>query len=158
MIPITVAKNGRGPTALLTGGNHGDEYEAPTALFELAGSLGAKEVAGRMIIVPAMNFPAFRAARRASPIEAGNMNRIFPGRSDGTVAKKIADDFQRTLLSMADYVLDIQSSGKTLVFLAFAARAPARRQGAAGALRGGDGGSRGSLFHDATRDRRTRHV
>ena len=29
MIPVTVVKNGSGPTALLTGGNHGDEYEGP---------------------------------------------------------------------------------------------------------------------------------
>ena len=27
VIPITVAKNGKGPTILLTGANHGDEYE-----------------------------------------------------------------------------------------------------------------------------------
>jgi N2-acetyl-L-2,4-diaminobutanoate deacetylase len=27
MVPITVIRNGKGPTALLTGGNHGDEYE-----------------------------------------------------------------------------------------------------------------------------------
>ena len=26
MIPLSVAKNGEGLTALLTGGNHGDEY------------------------------------------------------------------------------------------------------------------------------------
>ena len=36
MIPISMAKNGEGPTALLTGGNHGDEYEGPIALFDLA--------------------------------------------------------------------------------------------------------------------------
>ena len=41
MIPITVIKNGDGPTALLTGGNHGDEYEGPLALFELANTLKA---------------------------------------------------------------------------------------------------------------------
>ena len=39
MIPLTVIKNGDGPTALLTGGNHGDEYEGPIALFDLARSL-----------------------------------------------------------------------------------------------------------------------
>jgi predicted deacylase len=27
MIPICVIRNGKGPAALLTGGNHGDEYE-----------------------------------------------------------------------------------------------------------------------------------
>ena len=36
MIPLTVVKNGKGPTALLTGANHGDEYEGPLALQELA--------------------------------------------------------------------------------------------------------------------------
>ncbi|MCK5748480.1 MAG: succinylglutamate desuccinylase/aspartoacylase family protein, partial [Oricola sp.] len=39
MIPITVIKNGDGPTALLTGANHGDEYEGPVALQELAATL-----------------------------------------------------------------------------------------------------------------------
>jgi len=39
MIPITVARNGDGPTALLTGGSHGDEYEGPLALMELANAL-----------------------------------------------------------------------------------------------------------------------
>jgi hypothetical protein len=39
MIPITVVKNGDGPTALLTGANHGDEYEGPIALQELTATL-----------------------------------------------------------------------------------------------------------------------
>ena len=39
MIPITVAKNGEGPTALFTGANHGDEYEGPVALWDLCSSL-----------------------------------------------------------------------------------------------------------------------
>ena len=29
MIPISVINNGKGPTVLLTGGNHGDEYYGP---------------------------------------------------------------------------------------------------------------------------------
>ena len=39
MIPLTVVRNGNGPTALLTGGNHGDEYEGPVALSKLAQQL-----------------------------------------------------------------------------------------------------------------------
>ena len=39
MIPICVIANGEGPTALMTGANHGDEYEGPAALFELARTL-----------------------------------------------------------------------------------------------------------------------
>ena len=121
MIPITVVKNGEGPTALLTGANHGDEYEGPLALFDLANTLKAEQVNGRVIIVPAMNYPAFRAGTRTSPIDGGNLNRSFPGRPDGSVTEKIADYFQRVLLPLADFVLDFHSGGRTLEFLPFAA-------------------------------------
>ncbi|KQU88594.1 N-alpha-acetyl diaminobutyric acid deacetylase DoeB [Ensifer sp. NM-2] len=121
MIPVTVVKNGEGPTALLTGGNHGDEYEGPIALFDLARTLKAEDVAGRVIILPAMNYPAFVSGTRTSPIDKGNMNRSFPGRPDGTVTEKIADYFQRELLPLADIVLDFHSGGKTLDFLPFCA-------------------------------------
>jgi len=121
MIPITVVRRGEGPTALLTGGNHGDEYEGPIALVKLANSLAAEDVSGCVIILPFMNYPAFRAARRTSPIDQGNLNRSFPGRPDGTVTQKIADFVYRHLLSRADYVLDIHAGGKTLDFLPFAA-------------------------------------
>src|SRR5262245_14127216 len=121
MIPIAVMKRGKGPTALLTGANHGDEYEGPIALFNLANEIDLEQVSGRIIAVPAMNYPAFRAATRTSPIDKGNLNRVFPGRPDGTVTEKIADYFQRHLLPLADFVLDIHSGGKTLQFVPFAA-------------------------------------
>nr|WP_319385157.1 N(2)-acetyl-L-2,4-diaminobutanoate deacetylase DoeB [uncultured Roseibium sp.] len=120
MIPVTVIRNGDGPTALLTGGNHGDEYEGPIALMELAQSLTQNDVQGRVIIVPAFNYPAFQAGTRTSPIDKGNLNRSFPGRPDGTVTEKIAHYFDSVLIPMADVVLDFHSGGKTLDFLPFA--------------------------------------
>ncbi|EXL06760.1 N(2)-acetyl-L-2,4-diaminobutanoate deacetylase DoeB [Aquamicrobium defluvii] len=121
MIPICVVRNGEGPTALLTGANHGDEYEGPLALYELARTLEPGQVSGTVIIVPAMNYPAFRAGTRTSPIDKGNMNRSFPGRPDGTVTEKIADYFQRELLPRADLVFDFHSGGRTLDFLPYCA-------------------------------------
>lgn len=121
MIPITVIRNGQGPTALLTGANHGDEYEGAIALAKLANTLRAEDVSGCVIIVPFMNYPAFRAGTRTSPIDRGNLNRTFPGKPDGTVTEKIADYVQRHLLPRADFVLDIHSGGRTLDFLPFAA-------------------------------------
>jgi len=120
-VPISVVRNGDGPTALLTGANHGDEYEGTIALLDLAASLDARAVEGRVIIVPAMNYPAFRAGRRTSPIDGGNMNRSFPGRPDGTLTEKIADYFEQHLLPIADYVVDLHSGGRTLEFVPFAA-------------------------------------
>lgn len=119
-IPITVLRNGEGPTALLTGGNHGDEYEGPIALARLARALDPARIAGRVIVLPAMNLPALKAGTRLSPIDGGNLNRLFPGRPDGTATEKIADYVARVLLPMADIVLDIHSGGKTLNFLPFA--------------------------------------
>jgi len=121
MIPVTVVKNGKGPTALLTGANHGDEYEGPIALWSLANSLNSNDIHGRVIIIPAMNYPAFRAGKRTSWIDGGNMNRVFPGDPNGNITEIIADYFNRTLLPLADYVLDIHSGGKTLQFVPFAA-------------------------------------
>lgn len=120
MIPITVIRNGTGPTALLTGGNHGDEYEGPVALQNLALDLEVSDVSGRVIIIPAMNHPAFLAGKRTSPIDGGNMNRLFPGRPDGTVSEKIAHYFTTQLVPMADVVVDFHSGGKTLDFVPFA--------------------------------------
>ena len=119
VIPITVAKNGVGPTILLTGANHGDEYEGPVALFDLANNINSEDIQGRVIIVPGMNYPAFQAAKRTSPIDGGNMNRVFPGSPEGTFTEKIADYFNRTLLPLADFVVDFHSGGKTLDFLPF---------------------------------------
>ena len=120
MIPITVVKNDVGPTVILTGANHGDEYEGPIALWWLSNELKSKDIRGRVIIVPAMNYPAFKAGKRTSSIDGGNMNRAFPGRPDGTITEIIADYFNRVLLPMADYVVDLHSGGKTLDFVPFA--------------------------------------
>ncbi|MDR5858893.1 N-alpha-acetyl diaminobutyric acid deacetylase DoeB [Halomonas eurihalina] len=121
MIPVTVVKRGEGPTALLTGGNHGDEYEGITALQKLSSRLRAEDVQGRVIIVPMMNTPACMAGRRTSPMDGGNLNRSFPGDPNGSVTEKIADYFTRVLVPMSDVVLDLHSGGRTLDIIPFAA-------------------------------------
>src|ERR1700690_3137035 len=57
-IPIAVISNVRGPTVILEGGNHGDEYEGPIALGELMRALDPAAVSGRLIFIPAINLPA----------------------------------------------------------------------------------------------------
>jgi len=139
MIPVTVIRNGDGPTALLTGANHGDEYEGPVALMNLAQRLKPEGMTGRVIIVPFMNYPAFEAGRRTSPLDNINLNRCFPGRPDGYPTEKIADYFVRTLVPMADVVLDFHSGGKSLEFVPFAAAHilddPAQQEACVAAMR-----------------------
>ena len=48
-IPISVVNNGEGPTALVTGGNHGDEYEGPLAILDWLNQIDLQQVHGRII-------------------------------------------------------------------------------------------------------------
>lgn len=112
-IPITVVKNGSGPTALLFGGNHGDEYEGPVALLKLARALQPEQVQGRVIIVPMLNRPAIEAGTRISPIDNVNMNRAFPGERNGTITSVIAHYVTHFLFPLADLVVDIHSGGRS---------------------------------------------
>ncbi len=121
MIPISVGQGGDGPTLLVVGGNHGDEYEGPLAILDLANRLTQLPLHGRVILLPFLNYPAVKAARRTSPVDGRNMNRSFPGSATGSLSEKIADFVMRGLLPMADAVLDFHSGGRTLDFLPFAA-------------------------------------
>lgn len=121
MVPVTVIKNGEGPTALLTAGNHGDEYEGITSLLKLSSSLKAEDIQGRVIIVPCFNTPAVTAGKRTSGLDGGNLNRCFPGNPDGNATEQIADYFTREMVPLADVVLDIHSGGRTLDIVPYAA-------------------------------------
>jgi len=112
-IPIAVMKNGDGLTLLLTGGNHGDEYEGPIALMKLLQRLPQTTIRGRIIVVPSLNFPAFLAGKRTSPIDQANMNRVFPGKRDGTITELIAHYVDTELFPRADVVFDIHSGGQS---------------------------------------------
>ncbi|MEO3388776.1 succinylglutamate desuccinylase/aspartoacylase family protein [Mesorhizobium sp. CAU 1741] len=116
-IPIAVAANGHGPTVLLTGGVHGDEYEGPIALARLAREIDVNRVTGRIIIAPTLNHPAFVAGTRVSPIDGVNLNRIFPGRRDGTITEMIAHYVTAELLPRADCLIDLHAGGSSLQYL-----------------------------------------
>jgi N-alpha-acetyl-L-2,4-diaminobutyrate deacetylase len=118
-IPVVVIRNGAGPTLLLVGGNHGDEYEGPIALMKLARALEPAAIQGRVIILPVLNLPAVLAATRVSPIDQVNMNRAFPGAARGTPTRMIADYVGRAILPLADAVLDLHTGGRTLCFVPF---------------------------------------
>ena len=120
-MPVVSIRNGDGPVLVLTGGNHGDEYEGPIALMKLARSLDPAEISGQLIVIPALNYPAVMAATRVSPIDGVNMNRAFPGRRDGGISQMIAHFVQHKILPRCDALCDIHSGGKTLYFSPFAA-------------------------------------
>lgn len=117
MIPITVVSAGKGPTALILGGNHGDEYQGQIAAMNLARELDPDSVSGRIILIPSLNFPAARAATRLSPLDGMNLNRAFPGDAEGPVTSQIAHFLRTQLFPMSDVVIDIHSGGRSMEFV-----------------------------------------
>jgi len=117
MIPVTTIADGSGPTVLVLGGNHGDEYQGQIAAMKLARELTSDMVTGRIILIPSLNFPAARAATRLSPLDGMNMNRAFPGQSEGTVTSQIAHYLTNVLFPLSDVVIDIHSGGRSMEFL-----------------------------------------
>lgn len=117
MIPITTVAAGDGPTVLVLGGNHGDEYQGQIAGMKLARSVMPEMVSGRLIIIPSLNFPAAKAATRLSPLDGMNMNRAFPGQAEGSVTSQIAHYLTHILFPMSDVVIDIHSGGRSMEFL-----------------------------------------
>jgi N-alpha-acetyl-L-2,4-diaminobutyrate deacetylase len=114
-IPLCViCSAGSGKTVVAIGGTHGNEYEGPVGLKHLVRELEAEAlIAGRLIVIPVLNVPAFQAARRESPLDGGNMNRAFPGRADGTITSRIARFVSNEVLPRADIVIDIHAAGDT---------------------------------------------
>jgi predicted deacylase len=100
-----------GPTLVVSGGVHGDEYEGPRAIQLLWQQLDPAQLRGTFLGVPVVNGPAFEVGRRESPIDGFNMNRIFPGRADGFISERIADRFINDVVAIADYYLDLHAGG-----------------------------------------------
>lgn len=114
---VVIGGDSDGPTAVITGASHGDEYEGPLGIMQLLQGLDGRGMKGRIIALPALNYPALLAGRRLSPLDGGNMNRSFPGRADGGPTSAIAHWVHSRLLPLADAVIDIHSGGSTLRFV-----------------------------------------
>jgi N-alpha-acetyl-L-2,4-diaminobutyrate deacetylase len=110
-VPIACFANGEGPTVVVSGGNHGDEYEGQIALLRLINELQLDQVHGRLIVIPIISKQASQANTRMWP-SGVNFNRSFPGSPDGPPNEQLADYFTRVLFPMSDVVIDIHSGGR----------------------------------------------
>ena len=116
-IPIVRIKNGKGPSVIMQAGTHGDEWEGQIGLGNLIRELKPRNIQGKLIILPSANFPAAIAGTRTSPIDEGNLNRLFPGDPEGTITQQIAYWIEHHLLKGADYSFDFHSGGSSLTYI-----------------------------------------
>ncbi|MBL8588559.1 MAG: succinylglutamate desuccinylase/aspartoacylase family protein [Methylobacteriaceae bacterium] len=115
-VPIAVVRGGEGPTGLVTAGVHGDEYEGLLIARRLIAEIAPAEVAGRLIVMPGVNWPAVLARARTSPIDQQNMNRAFPGDAQDGPTAMIADFIERVLLPGVDVAIDLHSGGTKSIY------------------------------------------
>ena len=97
-----------GPRVLVVGGIHGNEPSGALAANLLA--QGPRPRRGRLTVLAEANPEALRAGERSAPRPgAQDLNRVFPGGTDGPDARRAAEVF--ALTRDADLVLDLHEEG-----------------------------------------------
>ena len=104
-----------GPTTVVTGGIHGDEYEGPAAARDLAGELVPAAVRGTVALVPVANPTAFAAGTRLNPEDGQNLARSFPGDPAGSPTERLAAALF-AVAGRADVLVDLHSGGVEYLF------------------------------------------
>lgn len=112
MIKKNVIRGGSGSKRLcIVTGTHGDELEGQMVCYEMARLLQAAQgsLDGSVEIYPALNPLGIDTIQRGIPNFDLDMNRIFPGNINGTMAEQAAHAIVEDLRG-ADLVVDIHSS------------------------------------------------
>jgi uncharacterized protein len=107
-IPVAVVHGAKpGPVLALLAGAHGTEYASIIALERLITSLDPTQLAGTVIIVPLLNVPSFTAVvPHLNPVDGKNMNRMYPGRMDGTQTDRASYLITKHVVEPSDHLID----------------------------------------------------
>jgi predicted deacylase len=107
-IPLTVANGAaRGPVLALVGGTHGSEDTSILALQRLRSQLEPARMRGAAILVHMANPPAFYGRRVYYGPDGKNLNRVYPGKADGTVCDRIAHAITREVIDRSTHLVDM---------------------------------------------------
>ena len=108
-VPFTVIHGASaGPVLALVAGVHGMEYVPILALQRLRQTIEPASLRGTVIMVHTANVPSFLGRTiYYSPIDGQNLNRVFPGKADGTLSERIAYVITREVIARATHVLDL---------------------------------------------------
>ncbi len=101
-----------GLRVVVFGGTHGDETEGVLAANRLAGADLAL-LAGVLEIVPIVHEAAYFNDTRVSPLDGGNLARVFPGDPAGKPTSRLAHALQTRVLAGADLLIDLHTSGQS---------------------------------------------
>jgi len=121
-VPLVLI-NGRtdGPTLCITAGVHAAEYAPIDAAMRLLGTIQPDTLRGAVIVVPVTNMRMFEhRAGFVSPLDGLNLNRIAPGRKDGSISEILADVLLREVIAASEYHIDLHAGDLGELLLPFA--------------------------------------
>jgi hypothetical protein len=108
LVPVSVVNGQRpGPVLALVAGTHGYEYTSIVALPKVLARLDPKRMQGAVILVHLANPPAFYERRIYRNVDGKNLNRMYPGRADGTQTERIAFAITREVIDRATHLVDM---------------------------------------------------
>lgn len=110
-LPVSIIHGGRpGPTLALIAGTHGYEYAGIIALQRILQSVKPADVSGTLLLVHIANPPSFYGRTiYYSPADGQNLNRVYPGKADGTLSERIAFAITREVIEQADFLIDLHA-------------------------------------------------
>ena len=107
-IPISVVHGAKpGAVLALVAGTHGYEYTSIIALQRLLPRLDPAKMAGSVILVHIAGPPTFYGRRIYYGPDGKNLNRMYPGRRDGTVSERIAEAITREVIARSTHLADL---------------------------------------------------
>jgi predicted deacylase len=110
-VPISIIRGTTsGPTLALIAGTHGSEVAPIIALQRLRAAVDPAQLRGTLMLIHVANMPSYlnRTIYRG-PWDQKNLNRVYPGRRDGTASERIAFAITREVIDRADYVVDMHA-------------------------------------------------
>ena len=111
-IPISILRGRQpGPTLALVAGTHGSEVAPIIALQRVRELLDpTNDLRGTVILIHVANLPSFvhRTIYR-NPWDQKNLNRVYPGKPNGTVTERIAHAITTQIIAKSDYLVDMHA-------------------------------------------------
>lgn len=96
-----------GPTLAVLGGVHGSEYSAHEGVARFWASLDPEELSGKVFVVLAADITAMCGHNLyVNPIDGKNLNRVWPGKKDGTLTEVIAYTITEEVVKKSDAMID----------------------------------------------------
>lgn len=109
-LPVLVARGAKpGPVFGITAGVHGNELNGIPVIHELFRAIDVGALAGTVVGVVTVNIPGLHLNQREF-IDGNDLNRIMPGRANGSEAQVYAHRFLHRVLVDFNYLIDLHTA------------------------------------------------